>query len=590
MSRFRHGPAWKKTWPVALALAFVLYTILSWNHFGLGAPGLAGSAAAGGQALAAPRPDGGGQAVLGRPVIGRRVQLPWSTTFPTPSAQERQAAQAAQAQLAQLKVPVGPVHHMTAAEAAALRRTAGPPLPLPRPASHAGPLADSDFDVELNQSVSSAGICPACSTASTLSPSVANDGKDLWITGDSFAARSTDNGSTWSYLDPSAVASGMGLAIGPGQQVVYEPSRDTFFWDLTGFGGVDNATNGIGLVTAAGTLGGSACEYPLFPPAFGLPTGSFFGLPDIEYSANYLYLSFYADAPAQYAGSYVARLPLSPMSPANGCGSVTPQYVSRADIFHFMLAQGATDTMYWMSNYYVSSPANNGNHVRVFFWPENSTSYTFLDKTIDPFNFFTSASPPNCGSQDGVVTNWCGSIDTYEGTLYRSRAGYRGFGAPMLGMAWTAAPVNGLTPFPYVVRYYFLLSNMAYKGHDQIYSPNFAVTSPSLAASAQRGYVGGVFTYGGGTGTGGSAMDFYPANGFLIEDPDTPTAPWSTDLFVGTGNLGTWANTNTARAWAPDGLHWIAAGEGGSMAAIVPYLVVFGRGRDHNAYLRWANT
>ena len=157
-------------------------------------------------------------------------------------------------------------------------------------------------------------------------------------------------------------------------------------------------------------------------------------------------------------------------------------------------------------------------------------------------------------------------------------------------MAWTAAPTNGISPFPYVVRYYFFLANMAYKGHDNLYNANYAVAWPSFSAPVQRGYVGGTFTYGGGTGTGGGAMDFYPANGFLVEDPDTPSQPWSTDLFTGSGNLGQLGFYNTARAWAPDGLHWIAAGEGGTMSAIAPYVVVFGRGRDHNAYLRWANT
>jgi hypothetical protein len=53
------------------------------------------------------------------------------------------------------------------------------------------------------------------------------------------------------------------------------------------------------------------------------------------------------------------------------------------------------------------------------------------------------------------VANWCDRLGSGSnlGTSYRSRAGYRGFGAPLISFAWGAGPVSGLTPFPYVVRY-----------------------------------------------------------------------------------------------------------------------------------------
>ncbi len=188
------------------------------------------------------------------------------------------------------------------------------------------------------------------------------------------------------------------------------------------------------------------------------------------------------------------------------------------------------------------------------------------------------------------MPNWRKRLNSYGGTAYRSRAGYRGFGAPLLSVAWAAAP-SSFTPFPYVVRYYFLLSNLAYKGYDNVYSPNYAVAYPSLVSPTTRGYVGRIFDYGGGVGSGSSAQDYYPSYFFLIEDPDTPTQPWSTDFFTANGN-GYEDSFNTARAWNPDQLHWIATGFNvngtGGTATVVPYVVIFGRGRDHNAYLRWS--
>jgi hypothetical protein len=145
-----------------------------------------------------------------------------------------------------------------------------------------------------------------------------------------------------------------------------------------------------------------------------------------------------------------------------------------------------------------------------------------------------------------------------------------------------------------VVRYYFLLANMSYKGHDQIYSPNYAVAWPSLVAPVQRGYVGGTYSLGGGTGSGGGAQDYYPNNGYLIEDPDAPSQPWSTANVGGIGNTSPscqcWGAYNTARAMTPDGLLWIA-GTWNVAPSFGPFLSfsAWWRGRDNNALLQWVH-
>jgi hypothetical protein len=582
----------RRAWPVALALAFVLGNLC--NAALLAPLGHAGAGAAtSGEALAAPRPDGGGQAVVGQPVTPKHIALHPSATPPTPTAQQRQAQQAARDRLARLKKPAGPVHQLTAAETAALARTAGPPLPTPKPSKTSrptapmtptaprGPQTDSDFDVENFTVIGSWGICPSdCSVSDqTTDMSVANDGDNYWAVGDYFCAYFNIKNSNTGYCDPVAIASSFGEYSCCSQQVLYEPSRALFL---------------LSFQTGAGhlvlyNLSSMICGYDITPVALGLTASDFLQSPDLEYSANYLYLSFVDSASSSaFVGADVIRIPLSPLQ---GCGSVVPELVQRSDNASFTLAQGATDTMYWLSNDYLSGPTN-GNHVRVFFWPEKSNGYTYLDESITAYNFLAPGSNPDCSSQDGTVTNWCHGVDSTDATLYRSRSGFRGFGAPMLGMAWPAGPTNGLSPFPYVVREYFLLANMSYKGHDNVYSPNYAVAWPSLAAPTTRGYVGGTFTIGGGTGTGGSAQDYDPGNLYLIEDPDTPTQPWSTFLIGGVGNADAlcqcWGYT-MARAWNPDELHWVAAGSYVASSRLL-YVLVFGRGRDHQAYLRWATS
>jgi hypothetical protein len=445
MAHFTQGGGRRNAWPIVLALGFVLGNLFSGAPLRLGVPGLtAGTSPA---AQAAPRPDGGGQAALGRAVVPQKIQVQWSKTLPTPSTQERQAEQAAlQHTLNHKPAPVGPVYHLTAADTAALARTAGPPLPKPQSTARTapgGPQDDSSFE-ETSRPVEGE-LCPppACSLSYALSPSVANEGKYVLMTGNWFAATSSDFGGSWSALDPFTLTGDPDFCCN--QQVLYELSRDTMFWELEYFGGNGSSANQIDLLTALGTSFATSCLYRLPPTSFGLPTGYELDALDIEYSANYLYLSFNAyDTSGNFASSTVARLPLSPMAPNNGCASVTPQYVMRTDNFTFTLVQGATDTMYWLSNWYTSGSITTGNHVRVFFWPESTSSYTYQDKTIDPFAFIGpgGVTTPNCASQDGKVINWCSNLDSSRATLYRSRAGYRGFGAPMLGMAWGAGPVR----------------------------------------------------------------------------------------------------------------------------------------------------
>ena len=316
-----------------------------------------------------------------------------------------------------------------------------------------GPQADSDFDVEQFTPIGSWGVCPSCSLA-TLGPnmSVANDGNTYYAVGNFFAALYTTTGGA-DYFDPNAVAGSVGESFTDGnQQVIFEPSRAAFFWVL------QSAAPNYHLVLVSLPDGASGCVYDFTPTSLGLPSGDHLLSPDLEYSSNYLYLSFVLlDSGYNFADVGVARISLSPLQ---ACGSVSPSAVVRSDYASFTLGQGATDTMFWLSNDYLSGPTT-GNHVRVFFWAESS---------------------------------------------------------------------------------------------------------------------------------GGGAQDYYPSNLHLIEDPDTPTQPWSIHYYLGGGNTSScqcWGYS-MARAWNPDELHWVAAGWLYFGSTPEPYVIVFGRGRDHQAYLRWA--
>jgi hypothetical protein len=225
--------------------------------------------------------------------------------------------------------------------------------------------------------------------------------------------------------------------------------------------------------------------------------------------------------------------------------------------------------------------------MRIFEWTEGSISVTYTDHTIAAFPWLFQGDG-NCASQDGVVTNWCSNVDSTIATAYYSRAAYRGYGPGVLGFAWTQGPTSFDT-FPSVYRVYFALPSLAYKSSDYVYDTLYAVVAPLFATNV-FGFVGGVMSFGGGTGTGGSTEDFYPSALFLLEDTDSPGMPWNTTAIYGTANIpGTsWSVSNSIRADLPADEVFIAASTV-SDGSVVPVVFIFGRERYANSYAYWAN-
>jgi hypothetical protein len=585
------------TGPLGLAVAFALGTVLSPLAVGGGPMGALLAVGGGGTSTAYGATLGSGSGVA--QIVTQHVPIVhakahWSSTLPADARALRDRLQPA---------PIGPRASVRPADP----RTISPPLPAPRasvqhpPAvltkpvtAPGGAQADSALQIELaHLFFIDSGFCPTdCFPSDVLDASVANAGKHLMETGNYFVATSATASNSWVGLNPFTFFTNLGHgSFCCEQQVLYEPSRDRMWWEAETSGGLGSSANGIWLVNSAGSDLSNWCGMWLSGPDFGLPVGTLLTFPQIEYSANFLYLTWNSyDGTGGWLNTGIARFPLTDFS---ACSSPTISYFLRTDQFTFALGQGATDTMYFASNWYTSG-SGSGSAARFYFWGEHSNTYTYQDKSIPAYGFVQGE---HCASQDGVVTEWCGRLDPRRGTLFRSRAGFKGFGAPMLGYAVQAGPTSGsygtCDPFPYVEAVYFLLANMTLKQTEDYYNCGYAVTYPVLAAPTQRGYIGEVFTYGGGIGTGGSAVDYYPANFLLILDADAPNAPGTTLYYTGYGNSpdGYWGDYNTIRPWNPDQLHWIASGwQMDGAGRVIPLLFVFGKARDNNAYLHWFTT
>jgi len=188
---------------------------------------------------------------------------------------------------------------------------------------------------------------------------------------------------------------------------------------------------------------------------------------------------------------------------------------------------------------------------------------------------------------------WCAHADSRRGAGYRQRSGYKGRGSPVVAWAWNAA-ADGGHPYPFVVREYFNLYDVSYQGHEDMYGSTYAILYPNMAVASVRGYVGGVVSWGGGSPNG---THYYLGSAVFIESVENKS-PWGDFQFSLPGQANTtstidggdWGDYNTARPM-PDGLHFVA-GEWrvNTGPTPTPYVIEFGQARDHNAYLRWANT
>ncbi len=394
-------------------------------------------------------------------------------------------------------------------------------------------------------------------------PSTGVHGSIIFQTGNWYASRSFDNGSTWSPLDPATL-------FGPGfccdQVTLYEPVRDHQFW-LLQYG--DHLT----LANSGGSDLASWCNYAFTPASIGEPPTTVLDYNDIALSNNYLYIAVNVFPVVGQLGSAVLRLPLDPMVQCAGFSYV---YLNRAGGLTWKPVQGATDAMYWGTNWNIPGMMD-GASFRVYSWPEVSGDQIFVnDYTIDSFAFYVRNSGQNCASQDGVVTNWCAFSDS------RVLGGYRASG--VIGFSFNAKQ-DGAHPFPYSRRVYFNEADLSYLRSDDLWATNAALLFLSLAPDG-NGDVGGSFAFGGGTGTD----HFYPGGAVMIEDATTPTPPWDVSFFLfGQGNTCTdgglprWGDYLTVRPNNPDPATWVATnyaiigGNCGVLGFSEPHNVMFGR-------------
>lgn len=320
------------------------------------------------------------------------------------------------------------------------------------------------------------------------------------MTGNTFAALSTDGGNTFTALDPTTIfpsaptrdAAGNLLDNGLccDQVIQYAPSIDRFIWLMQFCGTGANCLQGINKLRIASaspadiiSSGGTAWTYWDFTS--GLFNLGNMDYPDMSLGSNFLYVS--VDVVGQ--GLLVFRIPLAQIQ--NG-GTIDINFTNPADsavAYGGHVSQNTGDAVFWAGHVSTS-------RMRVFNWQENSGQYAWRDIDINSWQNSDYSSP----CPDG--TDWLNFLRGFPGSAVigaTRRLGGGNFGGSEseVYFAWTAARGGGF-PHPHVQIVQIDTANWSVTNQWQIWNPDHAFAYPCLATNTNQ-EIGISLGWGGNT-------------------------------------------------------------------------------------------
>ncbi len=507
------------------------------------------------------------QAQNGAPTLPppKFVHVPFTAEPPVLSPAEREHLQKLQAsarlQLPAVRTGTTVVHRADSAQTRSswriLDRTAAEGT-----SPSVGATSPGSFSFFFNKTLNA--VATNSNAALVLSPSATNRGPIIFQTGNWFAARSTDGGQTYSYLNPATAFGNEFSNFGgfSGNQVVaYDVRRDLTFWLL------EYADNGSqNLLRLAVSKGADVGTGTWYYYDFVSDTNTRYDFPDLCLSNNYLFLTTMRGSilPGGQANrAFIFRAPLDTLS--NALALPTNIYSVQTNS-PFRCTRGATSTMYWASH-------NSTSQVRVYKWPDTATTESGITMNDVNLSAAWSDATRNCGLP------WCSRVDGRILGAWVAKG--------LVGFMWSAAQdtTNG-HPYPYLEAVRIKESDLLYYDRPLIADSQAALAFPSVAPNV-RGDLGVAFLYG----------NAQVAPSFLVGIRDDYSGTnW--DLTVAqqgqASALNAWGDWTTVRAFAPTGLGWIASGYilptgCNTDGCALPSFVLFGRHRDERSVLRyWA--
>ncbi len=446
-------------------------------------------------------------------------------------------------------------------------------------AAEKAPLAPGDAQIYRSSYFGS--VIPSGYKSNVMESSLGLGGKYAFYTGNWFAARSTNGGSNWSYVNAYTNMSDFCCD----QIAQYDKARDMFLWLRQG---VKNASGVNRFRLGASTNGASSfCAYDFYPTNVNSGwTNQWWDYPHIQLSADFAYVAFNMfNNSNSWTRTVMLRLPLDSL---RSCSGFSYSYLSTTSWFTFVPVQGADHVMYWASNNPASSPYNR---ISIWRWAENSGALYQVTNTVAAWSY---GSGHLCGSSSG---NWMGRSSDRLLAGARYELHYNNLnvnGRKVLGWWWNAKQ-GGSFSQPYIDGYAVYEDTLSQvsgsQGRPYIWSSSNCFGYPSAAANA-RGDLGFVLNYAN------SSDSWKPRVGFIISDDYTAAPPGFSFSGVVASNArpsdNKWGDYNTVRVFQPGQNNWVAGahyipGSTNCSVCSAPVFFAFGRSRDYYNWNRWAN-
>lgn len=305
----------------------------------------------------------------------------------------------------------------------------------------------------------------------------AQNGNVVIMSGNTFAALSTDGGGTYTALNPSTIfpsgptSDAAGNLLDGGlccdQILQYVPQIDRFIWlmQFSGTCGGLCGTNKFRIASAStqDVIGsnGTAWTYWDFSSAlFGMTNTMDY--PDMSFGNNSLYVSIDAVG----TGLLVVRIPLSEIEKSV---TVNLQYTNITDggvAYGGHISQNTGDEVYWAGH-------NNTSQIRVFSMKEGENRYSWRDININSWQNGTISS-----NTPGNI-NWLAFGFPGNAVLGATRRNNE------VWFAWTASAGGGFQN-PHVQVAKFSLPNYNLIEQMQIWNNDYAFSYPAFATNSDN--------------------------------------------------------------------------------------------------------
>jgi len=383
-------------------------------------------------------------------------------------------------------------------------------------------------------------------------PAAANHGNIVFMTGNTWAARSTDGGNNFSFVNPFSDFP----VLCCDQDVVYNDVHDVWIWYRQGF--FDSSLGGSGFknevkINVSTNDALTWCTYTLTAPNInsGL-TDHFIDYPHLQTTDDKLYISTNIFDNVGF-DDFTAMLRFD-LSELSNCGAATFQTLLSSTEFNYTPVNGATDTMYFGTQL---SPTQT----RMYSWQDSSSSQNSVVVSYPSY----SSSGYSCPMPD-TGTNPCDRSDP------RILGGYLSNG--VLGFVWDAAQ-GGSFSFPYVN--YITVNAL---------SGSLLANTPLFSNSAAANFANFGVNNVGDIGIGLFLMGGALTPNYLVGIDDSQTGTNQFDFVtVKTSthgpNTDLWGDYVRIKPFKPDNGQWVGTGftmQGGTTNSDVENLfVIFGR-------------